>query len=375
MSTPPARGPLPPGSVVGILGGGQLGRMLSLAAARLGISCHVYRADEERPASQVAETTTAAAYEDTGALDAFAAAVDVVTYEFENVPGETAAYLNERVPVRPSPAALRICQNRLREKRFLADAGVVTARFAAVDSLDMLKDAIAAIGPPAVLKTRRGGYDGKGQASIRRAEDAEAAWTAIAARPAILESFVAFDCEISVIVARGLDGETVAYDPARNIHEHHILAHSIVPAGISDEIALEATRLAEHIVTRLDYVGVMGVEMFVTAAGETHLSVNELAPRVHNSGHWTLDACAVSQFEQHIRAICGWRLAAPARHHDAVMDNLLGDAAARWPELSAAADTALHLYGKREMRAGRKMGHITRLYPLGHDGSELPSSK
>jgi len=375
VSPPPARGPLPPGSVVGILGGGQLGRMLSLAAARLGIRCHVYRADEERPASQVAETTTAAAYEDTAALDAFAAAVDVVTYEFENVPGETAAYLNERVPVRPSPAALHICQNRLREKRFLADAGVVTARFAVVDSLDMLKDAIATIGPPAVLKTRRGGYDGKGQASIRQAEDAEAAWAAIAGRPAILESFVAFDCEISVIVARGLDSETVAYDPARNIHENHILAHSIVPAGIPDEIALEATRLAEHIVTRLDYVGVMGVEMFVTAAGDTHLSVNELAPRVHNSGHWTLDACAVSQFEQHIRAICGWPLAAPARHHDAVMDNLLGDAAARWPELSAAADTALHLYGKREMRAGRKMGHITRLFPLGHGGNQLPSSK
>ncbi len=369
MSTNPALEPLPPDSVVGILGGGQLGRMLAMAAARLGIRCHVYRPDDERPAAQVAETATLAAYEDTAALDAFAAAVDVVTYEFENVPGETAAYLNERVPVRPSPEALCICQNRLREKRFLADAGVATVRFAAVDNLDMLKDAIARIGSPAVLKTRRGGYDGKGQAFIRQAEDAETAWAVIAGRPAILESFLAFDCEISVIVARGLDGKTVSYDPARNIHEHHILAHSIVPAGIPDAIALEATRLAEHIVTRLDYVGVMGVEMFVTAADDTHLSVNELAPRVHNSGHWTLDACAVSQFEQHIRAICGWPLAAPGRHHDAVMDNLLGDAAARWPELAAAADTALHLYGKRKMNAGRKMGHVTRLYPLGQGGA------
>ncbi len=358
--------PLPPGSVVGILGGGQLGRMLAMAAARLGIRCHVYRPGDERPAAQVAETTTVAAYEDTAALDAFAAAVDVVTYEFENVPSETAAYLDERVPVRPSPEALGVCQDRLREKRFLADAGVATARFAEVDSLAALEDAVARIVPPAVLKTRRFGYDGKGQAFLRRAEDAEDAWTAIAGQPAILESFVAFDREISVIVARGLDGETAAYDPARNVHEHHILAHSIVPAGIADALAREANRLAERVVTRLDYVGVMGVEMFVTAAGEPRLLVNELAPRVHNSGHWTLDACAVSQFEQHIRAICGWPLASPARHHDAVMDNLLGDAAGRWQDLAAAADTALHLYGKREMTAGRKMGHVTRLYPLGH---------
>ncbi len=368
MSTDPARVPLPPGGVVGILGGGQLGRMLAMAAARLGLRCHVYCPDAERPASHVAEATTVAAYDDTAALDAFAAAVDVVTYEFENVPAETAAYLHRRVPVRPSPEALCVCQDRLREKRFLRDAGIATARFAAVDSRETLIEAIAAIGPPAVLKTRRLGYDGKGQAFLRAAGDAEAAWAAIAGAPAILESFVAFDCEISVIVARGLDGETVAYDPARNIHERHILARSIVPAGIPDETAREATRLAGEIVARLDYLGVMGVEMFMTLAGDVHLSVNELAPRVHNSGHWTLDACAVSQFEQHIRAICGWPLGSTARHHDAVMDNLLGEDAARWRDLAAAAGTSLHLYGKRKMAKGRKMGHATRLYPLGHAG-------
>lgn len=371
----PARAPLPPGSVVGILGGGQLGRMLSMAAARLGIRCHVYCPDAERPAALVSETATVAAYEDTAALDAFASAVDVVTYEFENVPGETAAYLNERVPVRPSPEALRLCQNRLREKRLLRDAGVATARFVPVDSLHELNEAVARIGLPAVLKTRRFGYDGKGQAFLRNAEDTPAAWTAIAGKPAILESFVAFDCEISVIVARGLDGQTVAYDPARNIHENHILAHSIVPAGIPDAVARDATRLAEHIVGHLDYVGVMGVEMFMTSAGENRLCVNEIAPRVHNSGHWTVDACVVSQFEQHIRAICGWPLAAPRRHHDAVMDNLLGDAAAGWVDLSAATDTALHLYGKRRMTAGRKMGHVTRLYPLGGGEAPPPSAR
>jgi 5-(carboxyamino)imidazole ribonucleotide synthase len=236
-----------------------------------------------------------------------------------------------------------------------------------------LREAVTAIGTPAVLKTRRFGYDGKGQGFVRSADDAEAAWTAIAGAPAILEAFVAFDCELSVIVARGLGGATVAYDPARNIHENHILAHSIVPAGVADAVVGEATRIAERIVTRLDYVGVMGVEMFMTATGEPRVSVNELAPRVHNSGHWTLDACAVSQFEQHVRAICGWPLASTRRHHDAVMDNLLGEDAARWPAL-AAADTALHLYGKREMTAGRKMGHVTRLYPLG-EGAAPKSPK
>lgn len=364
--------PLPPGSTIGILGGGQLGRMLCLAAARLGLRCHIYCPQRDQPASRVAAASTVADYQDRAALEAFASRTDVVTYEFENVPVETARWLSARVPVRPDPRALAVTQDRLHEKSFLTDAGIATADFTPADDLDGLRMAIAEIGVPGVLKTRRFGYDGKGQVAIRRGDAAEAdeAWTQVAGAASILESFVPFDHEISVIVARDAAGLSACYEPVRNIHENHILARSIVPAGLAPDVAAEAAAIAERIAELLGYVGVMGVEMFLTTAAnaggnEQRLLVNEVAPRVHNSGHWTLDACTVSQFEQHVRAICGWPLGATRRHSDAVMENLLGSSMSSWPELAREPATALHLYDKSEVREGRKMGHVTRLYPVG----------
>jgi 5-(carboxyamino)imidazole ribonucleotide synthase len=366
--------PLPPGSTIGILGGGQLGRMLALAAARLGLRCHVYCPDDDRPAALVSAACSVAPYDDRTSLEAFARDVHVVTYEFENVPAATAAFLAERVPVRPSPRALAVSQDRLLEKTFLRDLGVTTAAFAAVDEASGLAGAIAGVGLPAVLKSRRFGYDGKGQAFIRRTAEAEAAWSAVGGVPALLEAFVPFVCEVSVIVCRGLDGTVVSYDPVRNVHERHVLARSIVPAGLPADVEAEARGLAGRIVDGLDHVGVMGVEMFVETAGGPRLSVNEIAPRVHNSGHWTLDACVVSQFEQHVRAICGWPLGAPRRHSDAVMDNLLGDDVGDWPLQARRPDTAVHIYGKRTVAPGRKMGHVTRLYPLGANPTAVPAA-
>jgi 5-(carboxyamino)imidazole ribonucleotide synthase len=356
---------LPPGSVVGILGGGQLGRMLALAAAPLGLRCHVFTPSAACPAAQACDALTVAAFDDTEALARFASAVSVVTYEFENVPARTAEFLAARVPVRPSPRALAICQDRFEEKSFLRSAGAATADFRAVDELDGLHRAVAAIGLPAVLKTRRLGYDGKGQAAIRADADIAAGWAAIGQVPAILEVFVAFDCELSVIAARGLDGDVACYDPALNVHENHVLARSTVPAPVTAATAAAARAIAATIVRRLDYVGIMGVELFLSGGAEPVLHVNEIAPRVHNSGHWTQDACTVSQFEQHLRAVCGWPLGDPARHHDVIMENLLGAAAERWRDIAAEPNAALHLYGKDEVRAGRKMGHVNRLYPLG----------
>lgn len=352
---------LPPGSTIGILGGGQLGRMLALAAARLGLRSHIYCPEDDSPASHVTATTTRAAYDDEAALRRFATGVDVVTYEFENVPARTAQVLGEHVPVRPGARALEVSQDRLTEKRFLRGLGIATAPFEAVDDPAGLDAAVAAIGCPAILKTRRYGYDGKGQARLDAAADAARAWSAIGEAPAILEGFVPFEAEISVIVARGLDGATAAYDPARNHHEDHILATSTVPSGLPPRVEDEARDIAARIVTALDYVGVMGVEFFVTAQGA--LLVNEIAPRVHNSGHWTLEACVVSQFEQHIRAVAGWPLGTPARHSDAQMRNLIGRDADAWLAIAAEPGAALHLYGKRAARPGRKMGHVTRLTP------------
>ncbi len=362
-STPPK--PLPPGATIGILGGGQLGRMLAMAAARLGLRSHIYSPDGACPAKQVVATTTIAAYEDKATLAAFARAVDVVTYEFENVPQETAAYLEALVPVRPSPHALAVSQDRLFEKTFLQDAGIATARFTSVADARDLRDALDQIGAPAVLKTRRFGYDGKGQAKIQDVVQAADAWGSLKGAPAILEAFVDFACEVSVIVARGANGDTFCYDPVRNIHDRHILCKSIVPAGIPDALAGTACAIAEEIVARLGYVGVMGVEMFVCDSQPGGLLVNEVAPRVHNSGHWTLDACVVSQFEQHCRAICGWPLGSTWRHADAVMVNLLGEAVDDWQSLGRGPATALHIYGKNAPAPGRKMGHATRLFPLG----------
>jgi 5-(carboxyamino)imidazole ribonucleotide synthase len=359
-----------PGGRIGILGGGQLGRMLALAAAELGLKSHVYCPDDDAPATDVAESTTKAAYDDAEALARFARSVDVVTYEFENVPAETARILAEHAPVRPGAKALATAQDRFVEKTFITSCGISTAPFASVGDERALAAALAALGTPAVLKTRRFGYDGKGQQMIASAAEIGTAWAAIAGAPAILEGFVPFEREISMIVARGLDGSTAAYDPVENVHTHHILHHSYAPAAITPALADEARAIAARIVGELDYVGVMGVEMFVLPEGTTRprLLVNEIAPRVHNSGHWTQNACAVSQFEQHVRAICGWPLGSTTRHSDAVMTNLLGSEAADWAKLAAEPGVALHLYGKAAIRPGRKMGHVTRLFPLG----ELP---
>lgn len=371
----PSTSSLPPGSTIGILGGGQLGRMLSLAAARLGFRTHVWCPDPEQPALHVAAAATVASYTDAAALDAFAAAVDLVTYEFENVPCQTALALNRIVPVRPSPQALAVAQDRKREKEFLSNAGISTAPFVPVDTASELRSAAAILGLPAVLKTRRFGYDGKGQFVLTSPGQTDEAWHAVGGAPSILERYISFAHEISAVVARGVDGTTACYDPARNIHENHILARSIVPAGVSPDIASAASATAERIVRMLDYVGVMGVEMFIEAGPRPRLYINELAPRVHNSGHWTADACVVGQFEQHVRAICGWPLGTTKRHSDATMENLLGDAVNAWLDLAREPATAIHLYDKTDVLPGRKMGHVTRLFPLGGNPATSPDGE
>jgi 5-(carboxyamino)imidazole ribonucleotide synthase len=363
MPADPARA-LPPGSTIGILGGGQLGRMLALAAARLGLRCHIFCPDPDSPAFDVAAASTLAAYQDAAALDAFAASVDVITYEFENVDVAAAARLERNVPVRPGVEALSVSQDRLAEKAFLGELGIATAPFAAVDAANSLEQAFAAIGLPAILKTRRFGYDGKGQSVIRSAEDAAGAVAAIGDQAAVLERLVSFSREASLIAVRGLDGSVACYDMAENLHRAGILHSSTVPAAVAPRTRTEGERIARKILEALGYVGVLGVELFVAGEpGEERLLVNEIAPRVHNSGHWTEDACAVSQFENHVRAIAGWPLGSTARHADAVMTNLIGAAAAEWLQLAAEPGARLHLYGKREARPGRKMGHVNRLAP------------
>ena len=352
--------PLAPGATVGILGGGQLGRMLALAAGQLGIKCHIYAPEADSPAFQVASARTIAAYDDFTALEKFAGAVDVVTYEFENVPAGTAAFLETRIPLAPGAQALRTAQDRFDEKTFIAGLGIPIAPFAAVDDLMGLETALARIGRPAILKTRRLGYDGKGQSRISAGTNAAAAWAEIGKAPAILEGLMNFQMEISVIAARGWDGSIAIYDVPENHHANHILHTSTVPAAIPAKTAERARAIGGQIIAALDYVGVIGIEMFV---GTDQLVVNEIAPRVHNSGHWTMDACIVSQFEQHIRAICGWPLGLPQRHSNVVMTNLLGDDASDWTSLAAQPGTAIHLYGKAEIRPGRKMGHVNRLTP------------
>ncbi|MEO1424189.1 MAG: 5-(carboxyamino)imidazole ribonucleotide synthase [Pseudomonadota bacterium] len=350
--------PLPPGSTIGILGGGQLGRMLSVAASRMGLACHIYEPATGCPASQVAAHCTTAAYEDDAALEAFARSVDVVTYEFENVPTAALDRIEAIVPIRPGRRALAVSQDRVDEKDFLSGLGLATAPYAAVSSLDELKAALERIGTPAILKTRRFGYDGKGQARLDDPSGAEAAFDAIAGAPSVLEGFVDFSLEISVIGARGLDGAVVCFDPGANEHRDGILHRTTVPAPIPSRLRTDAIILAGRILNALDYVGVLGVELFVTPAG---LVVNEIAPRVHNSGHWTQNACLTDQFEQHMRAVAGWPLGDGSRHADAQMLNLIGDEMDRWEEL--ASEGALHLYGKGESRPGRKMGHLNRITP------------
>lgn len=353
---------LRPGDTIGILGGGQLGRMLAQSAASLGLKTHIFCPDPASPAFDVSDTFTVAPYEDTDALDLFAGAVSVVTYEFENVPGPTAAHLDARVPVRPGVRALEVSQDRLSEKQFLSNAGVAIAGFAEINSQADLDAALERFGGKGVLKTRRFGYDGKGQQMIRAAGDADGAFDKLGAVPAVLEQLIGFDCEVSVIVARDIDGRTACYDIARNHHENHILKTSTVPAGVSETTASAARAMAEQIVTGLDYVGVMGVEMFLVRDGDDEkLLVNEIAPRVHNSGHWTQDACLCSQFDQHIRAVAGWPLGSADRHSDAVMENLIGEDANGWEQVLNETDARLHLYGKAETRTGRKMGHVNRI--------------
>jgi 5-(carboxyamino)imidazole ribonucleotide synthase len=348
---------LAPGAVIGILGGGQLGRMLSMAAARLGFRCHIYEPGAECPASHVAWRTTTAPYEDAGALRAFARSVDVVTYEFENVPAEALDLIEAEAPIRPGRRALAISQDRLPEKEFLTGLGLSTAPFAAVETEADLADALDRIGAPAILKTRRLGYDGKGQARIMAPQDAPAAFAAMAGAPSVLEGFVTFSREVSVIAARGLDGSVACFDPGENVHEGGILRTTTIPARLTPSQRSDAVLIAARMLNALDYVGVMGVELFVTAGG---LVVNEFAPRVHNSGHWTQNGCVTCQFEQHIRAVAGWPLGDGKRHSNVVMENLIGDDVLRIPEI-AATDAAIHLYGKAEARAGRKMGHVNRI--------------
>jgi 5-(carboxyamino)imidazole ribonucleotide synthase len=350
--------PLTLGSTIGILGGGQLGRMLSVAAARLGFKTHIFEPGANPPAGHVADAVTTASYEDADALRNFAAACDVVTFEFENVPTAALDLIEAQVPIRPGREALRISQDRLTEKEFLQGLGLTVAPFADVSNAAAMATAVATIGAPSILKTRRFGYDGKGQARLRTPDDADQAFADMNGAPAVLEGFVDFTHEVSVNAARSPAGDVACYDPGENVHRDGILHSTTVPAKLTSSQRMDAVLLAAKVLNALDYVGVLGVELFVTRQG---LIVNEIAPRVHNSGHWTQNGCTVDQFEQHIRAITGWPLGDGSRHADVVMENLIGDDMDRVPALAAEKDTALHLYGKAEVKAGRKMGHVNRI--------------
>jgi 5-(carboxyamino)imidazole ribonucleotide synthase len=355
---------LKPGDTIGILGGGQLGRMLALAAARLGLKCHVFSPDPDSPAFDVVSRATCAEYADVAALELFATDVDVITYEFENIPSATALVLAARRPVLPDPEILKTTQDRLVEKDFVKNLGIATADYADVSSAAELKSAVAKLGVPAVLKTRRFGYDGKGQAVIRNSDNLDDVWSELATKAAILESFVPFEREISVVAARSADGHIVSYDVTENDHRDHILKTSTVPARITPDLAAEARQIAETIAKALNYVGVLAVEMFVAPEGRPHrILVNEIAPRVHNSGHWTLDGATVSQFEQHIRAIAGWPLAEVRRHGAVTMTNLIGDEVETYTKWLGKPGATVHLYGKQAARPGRKMGHVTVVTP------------
>ncbi|MBB6483880.1 5-(carboxyamino)imidazole ribonucleotide synthase [Rhizobium lusitanum] len=345
---------------IGIIGGGQLGRMLAMAAARLNFRTLILEPQVDCPAAHVASEQIVAAYDDPAALAELARRCDVVTYEFENVPVHAAEKLAADVDVYPPPKALEMAQDRLTEKRFINGCGIPTARFHAIDSQADLEAALADFGGQGVLKTRRLGYDGKGQRVYRSTADSpEGGYAALGGVPLILESFVSFDREISIIAARGFDGAVACYDPAENVHRDGILHTSTLPAGISEQTAVAAREAADRILTALGYVGVIGIEFFALSDGS--LIANEMAPRVHNSGHWTEAACVISQFEQHIRAVAGLPLGNPQRHSACVMTNLIGDDILALPEWLSLDDTLVHLYGKSEARPGRKMGHVTQL--------------
>ncbi len=353
---------LPLGATIGILGGGQLGRMLSVAAARLGYRSHIFEPSANPPAADVAHALTTASYDDAAALTAFAETVDVITYEFENIPTAALDLLEALRPIRPNRRALAIAQDRILEKDFLTGLGLTCAPYRAVNTAAEMAAAVAEIGTPSILKTTRLGYDGKGQARLTSAKDADAAFASMNGAPSVLEGFIDFSHEVSVIAARGLDQSVACYDPGENVHRSGILHTTTLPARLTPAQRSDAILLAARILNALDYVGVMGVEIFVTAKG---LIVNEIAPRVHNSGHWTQNGCAVDQFEQHIRAVAGLPLGDGARHSDVVMENLIGDDIDRLPQILRENDSALHLYGKAEARPGRKMGHVNRVVRKG----------
>ena len=346
--------PLPQGANIGILGGGQLGRMLAVAASRLGLKAHIFEPGANPPAGQVADQVTTASYDDEAALHRFAQSVDVITYEFENIPTSALDILEQISPIRPGRRALAISQDRLSEKEFLTGLGLKVAPYANVTSAAEAEAAAQSIGTPSILKTRRMGYDGKGQVRLKNVSDMEQAWQAMQGAPSVLEGFINFSHEVSVIAARTSDGQVACYDPGENVHREGILHSTTVPASLSAAQRMDAVLLAGQILNALDYVGVMGVELFVTADG---LIVNEIAPRVHNSGHWTQNGCDICQFEQHIRAVAGWPLGDGSRHSDMRMENLIGADMDRVPELRKT-NAALHLYGKSEVKPGRKMGHV-----------------
>jgi 5-(carboxyamino)imidazole ribonucleotide synthase len=353
---------LKPGDTIGILGGGQLGRMLAMAAARLGLRCQVFSPDPDSPAFDVVLNATCAEYADVEALELFANDVDVITYEFENVPAASAMILAARRPVLPDQKILETTQDRLAEKDFVTRLGIGTADYADVSSAAALRTAIARIGLPAVIKTRRFGYDGKGQAIIREGDDPEQVWADLATKSAILEAFIPFEREVSVIAARSADGHVECFDVTENEHHDHILKISRAPAAIPEALAVQARGIAEKIASALNYVGVLAVEMFVVQGdGGPKVLVNEIAPRVHNSGHWTLDGASISQFEQHIRAIAGWPLGKPVRHGPVTMTNLIGDDINSYEQWLTVPGATVHLYGKGPARPGRKMGHVTQV--------------
>ncbi|WOI53955.1 5-(carboxyamino)imidazole ribonucleotide synthase [Parvularcula sp. LCG005] len=352
--------PLDPGATIGIVGTGQLGRMLAVAAAKLGFRVHTFGPEADPPAARVADAHIAAAYDDEASLRAFAAQVDAATYEFENIPPETVRILQDAgIPVRPGARILAVCQDRIAEKTFLRECGLTTAPFHAVDDLASLEAAARSLGGRGILKTRRFGYDGKGQARISAETDLAAAYEHCGQSPCVLEGFVDFDCEVSQVAARGVDGDMAFYDLPRNEHADGILRRSIVPAGVGTDIEAQARDLTAKVMEALDYVGVLAVEYFVHP--DEGLIANEIAPRVHNTGHWTHEACMVGQFEQHIRAVAAWPLGNPARHSNAIMTNLIGAEANDWLRLTVQADLSVTLYGKAEARPGRKMGHTVAL--------------
>ena len=362
--TAPHQVKLKPGDTIGILGGGQLGRMLAMAAARLGLRCQVFSPDPESPAFDVVLNATCAEYADVEALELFANDVDVITYEFENVPAAAAMILAARRPLLPDRKILETTQDRLAEKDFVKQLGIGIADYADVSSAAALRAAIARIGLPAVIKTRRFGYDGKGQAIIRDGDDPDRVWEELGTRSAILETFIPFEREISVIAARSADGHVECFDVTENEHRDHILKISRAPAAVSEALAAQARSIAERIANALNFVGVLAVEMFVVLEnGGPQVLVNEIAPRVHNSGHWTLDGASISQFEQHIRAIAGWPLGKPVRHGPVTMTNLIGDDILSYEQWLTVPGATVHLYGKGPPRPGRKMGHVTEVLP------------